>query len=110
MADHVMRVETEQRQQRIFQADLNTSRHAALSIRLINIFVAIAVMWLLSRSPTSFLVVYFIVYVGVGMALCSWAKVIPQAQFDGLNWNSRLQLRLFYAWLWPINIARSLRR
>lgn len=110
MADHVMRVETEQRQLRLFQADLNTSRHAALSIRLINILVAIAATWLLSRSPTSYLVVYFILYVGIGMALCSWAKVIPQAQFDRLNWNSRLQLRLFYAWLWPIYIARSFRR
>lgn len=110
VADHVMRVETEQQERRLFQADLNTSRHEALSIRCINILTAIAAMWLLSRFPTSYLVVYFVLYVGVGIALCSWAKVIPQARFDGLNWNSRLQLRLFYAWLWPINIARSFMR
>lgn len=110
VADHVMRVETEQREQRLFQADLNASAREGLSIRLVNILIAIAAMWLISHFPTSYLVVYFVLYVGVGMALCSWAKVIPQARFDGLNWNSRLQLRLFYAWLWPINVARSFMR
>ncbi|MDN7483618.1 hypothetical protein QZM38_22645 [Burkholderia orbicola] len=110
IADHVTRVESEQREKRLFQSNLNTSPGEALSIRLVNIAVALTVMWLLSRFPTSYLVVYFVLYVAVGMVFCWWAKVIPDDKFNGLNWNSRLQLRLFYVWLWPINVARSLMR
>jgi len=110
ISDHVMRVEAEQREQRLFQADLNASPREGVSIRYVNVLIEIVAMWLLSHFPTSYLVVYFVLYVGIGMALCSWAKVIPQARFDALNWNSRLQLRLFYAWLWPINVVRSFMR
>ncbi|MDW9226133.1 hypothetical protein C7S15_0680 [Burkholderia cepacia] len=77
---------------------------------MVNIAIALTVMWLLSRFPTSNLVVYFVLYVAVGMGCCWWAKVIPDEKFHCLNWNSRLQLRLFYVWLWPINVVRSLMR
>ncbi|MCA8058520.1 hypothetical protein [Burkholderia cepacia] len=110
IADHVARVEREQREKRLFQSNLNTSPQEALSIRLVNFAITLAVMWLLSRFPTSYLVVYFVLYVAVGMGFCWWAKVIPAEKFNSLNWNSRLQLRLFYVWLWPINVARSLMR
>ncbi len=110
IADHVTRVESEQREKRLFQSNLNTSPREALSIRAVNIAIALTVMWLLSRFPTSYLVVYFVLYVAVGMGFCWWAKVIPDEKFHCLNWNSRLQLRLFYVWLWPINVVRSLMR
>lgn len=107
VADHIMRIETERREEQVFQSNLNMAPRKAMAIRLTNVAVVFAVMWLLSCFPANSLVMSIVMYVAVGLILCSWAKLIPKEKLHGLDWSHRLELRLFYVWLWPINVARS---
>lgn len=111
LAEHALRVDAEQREERLSQFNLNASPREALAIRLANFAILIAMMWLISRFPTSYFAVCFVLYTAFGMAYCAWAKVVPRERFDGLDKSNRLQLRLFYAWQWPIRaVYFALRR
>ncbi|SEK02470.1 hypothetical protein [Paraburkholderia diazotrophica] len=40
----------------------------------------------------------------------SVAKAVRAELLAGLNWNSRLNVRLYYVWLWPLNVIKPIRR
>ncbi|VVE59543.1 hypothetical protein [Pandoraea sputorum] len=37
-------------------------------------------------------------------------KVVPVEAMAGLHWNSRLDVRLYYVWLWPLNVYKQITR
>jgi hypothetical protein len=115
--DHVQRVAHEQEQYRLRQRDLNMTRQKAVRVRAINAGVLIGFMCLASYlmrqagfQVTNNTILSFGVYVVIGLLACSLAKAVPAELFAGLNWHSRIDVRLYYVWLWPLNVIKAIRR
>ncbi|MDP9158571.1 MAG: hypothetical protein M3O74_30545 [Pseudomonadota bacterium] len=88
----------------------------ALRVRVINTAVMLGFLSFVSfigpRIGHEFMgdaVLYFGGYVLVGLVVCSIFKVVPAEQFAGLTWNSRIDVRLYYAWLWPLIVIKAIR-
>ncbi|QPQ89152.1 hypothetical protein I6H08_38800 (plasmid) [Burkholderia gladioli] len=115
--DHVQRVAHEQGQYQLRQRDLNMTRQKAVRVRAINAGVLIGFMCLASYlmrqagfQVTNNTILSFGVYVVIGLLACSLAKAVPAELFAGLNWHSRIDVRLYYVWLWPLNVIKAIRR
>ncbi|EIF32246.1 hypothetical protein BCh11DRAFT_07834 [Burkholderia sp. Ch1-1] len=114
---HVQRVVDEHEQERLTQRDLNMGRERALRVRFVNVGVLLAFMVFIGVclprvgfQITNQAVLAFGAYVLVGYIACLLAKVVPAEAMAGLNWNSRLDVRLYYVWLWPLNIVKRITR
>ncbi|KAA0073149.1 hypothetical protein CIW54_27930 (plasmid) [Paraburkholderia sp. T12-10] len=114
---HVQRVAEEQEQDAIKQRDLNMTRQKAIRVRAINAGVLIGFMclssYLLRRvgfEVTNSAILSFGGYVVAGLVACSLARAIPAELFAGLSWSSRIDVRLYYVWLWPLNVIKAIRR
>lgn len=112
--EHVQRVANEHEQDRLKQRDLNMGRARALRVRLINLGVLFGFLVLVGVGMPRFgfavtnqAVLVFGVYVLVGFIACLALRVVPAEALAGLNWNSRLDVRLYYVWLWPLNIIKT---
>jgi hypothetical protein len=117
LPEQVQRVVDEHEQHRLAQRDLNMGRERALRVRFVNVGVLFTFMILISISfprigvqLTNQAVLAFGAYVLVGYVVCVLAKVVPAEAMAGLNWNSRIDVRLYYVWLWPLNIVKRLTR
>jgi hypothetical protein len=114
MPEHLTRVAGEQQQESIKQRDLNMGRERALRVRSINVGVLLAFMVLMSISlrfgiqTTNHAVLLFAGYVLVGYIACLLARVVPAEAMAGLTWNNRFDVRLYYVWLWPLNVFKSI--
>lgn len=115
--DHVQRVAHEQEQYQLRQRDLNMTRQKAVRVRAINAGVLIGVMCLASYlmrqagfQVTNNTILSFGVYVVIGLVACSLVRAVPAELFAGLNWHSRIDVRLCYVWLWPLNVIKAIRR
>ncbi|KGD42888.1 hypothetical protein [Burkholderia pseudomallei] len=115
--EHVQRVVNEKEQDRLKQRDLNMGRARALRVRLINLGVLFGFLVLVGVcmprvgfAVTNQAVLVFGAYVFVGFIACLALRVVPAEALAGLNWNSRLDVRLYYVWLWPINIIKTITR
>ncbi|CAI8697170.1 hypothetical protein [Burkholderia sp. IT-111MI5] len=115
--DHVQRVAHEQKQYQLKQRDLNMTRQKAVRVRAINAGVLIGFMCLASYlmrqtgfQVTNNTILSFGVYVVIGLVACSLVRAVPAELFAGLNWHSRIDVRLYYVWLWPLNVIKAIRR
>ncbi|SEF11226.1 hypothetical protein SAMN02787142_7665 [Burkholderia sp. WP9] len=114
---HVQRVAHQQEQYQLRQRDLNMTRQKAVRVRAINAGVLIGVMCLASYlmrrvgfEVTNNTILSFGGYVVIGLLACSFAKAVPAELFAGLNWHSRIDVRLYCVWLWPLHVIKAIRR
>lgn len=115
--DHLERVRREQKEKHDIQVNLNMTRQKALIVRSTNMAVLFGFMCFatyvaptISREFTTNSVLCFGAYVSIGLVACSIARAVPAELFTGLNWNSRIDVRLYYVWLWPLNVIKAIRR
>ncbi|AKM33537.1 hypothetical protein AB870_25565 (plasmid) [Pandoraea faecigallinarum] len=117
LPERVKRVADDQERDRIKQRALNMGRERALHVRSINVGVLFAFMVLVGTvlPRVGFpckqeVVLAFGAYVIVGYLAGLLFKVVPAEAMAGLNWNSRLDVRLYYVWLWPLNVYKRITR
>ena len=115
--DHIERVSREQQEKHDFQVNLNMTPRKALIVRSTNMAVLFGFMCFatyvaphIGRQFMTDSVLWFGAYVAIGFITCSIAKAVPAELFAGLNWNSRFDVRLYYVWLWPLNVIQAIRR
>ncbi|MPW23915.1 hypothetical protein GCT13_46415 [Paraburkholderia sp. CNPSo 3157] len=82
------------------------TRQKALLVRSTNIAVLMGFMCFaayvapkIGQEFTTSSVLCFGAYVAIGLVVCPVARAVPAELFAGLNWNSRLDVRLYYVWL-----------
>ncbi|WP_410199510.1 hypothetical protein [Burkholderia cenocepacia] len=114
--EHLQRVHAELQEKQAIQQNLNMTRQQALRVRLINFGIPFAFLCFvafigprISPSFTRAAMLCFAAYLIVGWVACTLAKVVPAERLDGLHWNSRLDVRLYHVWLWPLNVVKALR-
>ncbi|OED09667.1 hypothetical protein [Burkholderia sp. A2] len=114
MAARLARVASEQEQAALKQRDLNMTRGRALRVRLTNVGILLGFLLIvgfatprLGFSTTNSAVLTFGAYVLVGYIAVLLARVVPSEALQGLNWNSRIDVRLYYVWLWPLNVFKT---
>ena len=114
---HLARAAQEQAEKATIQQNLNMTPQKALRVRVINMAVMLGflsfVSYIAPRIGHEFMgnaVLYFGGYVLAGLVACSIFKVVPAELFAGLTWNSRIDVRLYYAWLWPLTVIKAIRR
>ncbi|KMY86571.1 hypothetical protein BUMB_03602c [Candidatus Paraburkholderia calva] len=114
---HIERVAQEQTERALFQCNLNTTPQQALRVRVTNLGILVAFICLVTYlTPwigfqfTNNAVLLFAAYVLVGLIACSFFKAVPAGLFAGLTWSSRTNVRLYYAWLWPLTVIKAIRR
>ncbi|AKK25101.1 hypothetical protein [Pandoraea oxalativorans] len=117
LPERVKRVAGDQEQDRLKQRDLNMGRERALHVRSVNVGVLFAFMVLVGTffprvgfPFTHEVLLAFGAYVIVGYLAGLLFKVVPAEAMAGLNWNSRLDVRLYYVWLWPLNVYKRITR
>ncbi|MEM5387834.1 hypothetical protein VSR68_30230 [Paraburkholderia phymatum] len=115
--DHIERVSRAQKEEHDFQVNLNMTPQKALLVRSTNIAVLMGFMcfaaYVAPKIGPEFMVnsvLCFGAYVATGLVACSVASVVPAERFAGLDWNSRLNVRLYFVWLWPLNVIKAIRR
>jgi len=114
MAARLARVASEQEQATLKQRDLNMTRSRALRVRLTNVGILVGFSLIvclltprLGFAITNNAVLTFGAYVLVGYIAVLLARVVPAEALQGLTWNSRIDVRLYYVWLWPLNIFKT---
>lgn len=117
IVEHVQRVQVEQHEKRVVQQNLNMTPEMAKRVRLINFGILFGFMCFVAlvgprigRSFTGTATLYFAAYLIVGWVACAIAKVVPADRLMGLHWNSRLDVRMYHLWLWPLNVMKAIRR
>jgi hypothetical protein len=117
VAAHLARAAREQAEKAAIQQSLNMTPQKALRVRGINMAVMLGflcfVSYIAPRIGHEFMgnaVLYFAGYVLVGLVVCSIFKAVPAGLFAGLTWKSRIDVRLYYAWLWPLTVIKAIRR
>jgi hypothetical protein len=104
-------------QYRIKQLYLNMTRRDALRVRMTNVAILIASLCLvgyltLHAAPviSGTVILVYGIYVVAGYITCELAGVPPTKEMAGLNWKSRMTVRLYYAWFWPSTLAKAMAR
>lgn len=117
VAAHLARAAQEQAEKAAIQQNLNMTPQKAFRVRVINMAVMLGflcfVSYIAPRIGHQFMgnaVLYFGGYVLAGLVACSLFKAVPAELFAGLTWNSRIDVRLYYAWLWPLTVIKAIRR
>ncbi|OXJ06658.1 hypothetical protein [Burkholderia sp. HI2500] len=114
--EHLERVRIEQQEKQSVQQNLNMTPKMALRVRLVNFGILLGFLCFLAfigpRAGHPFMqhvTLYFGAYVIVGWVACALAKVVAAERLDGLNWDGRLNVRLYHVWLWPLNVVKAIR-
>lgn len=114
---YLARARREQEEKEAIQRNLNMNPQKAFHVRLINTAISFGFLCfgayispLIGRDVTQLASLCFFGYVLIGLVVCSIIKVVPAALLSGLNWGNRLNLRLYYVWLWPLSVTKAIRR
>ncbi|CAB3775057.1 hypothetical protein [Paraburkholderia humisilvae] len=116
IGQHIERIHREQKEKHDFQFNLNMPPRRALRVRTTNVAVLLGFMCFgayvapkIGHEFMSSSVLCFGAYIAIGLIACSLARVVPAELFTGLNWNSRIDVRLYYVWLWPLHVIKTMR-
>ena len=96
---------SEQRADKQFQRALNTTPKKALMIWSVNCAILLFFMALSVYLKEPYIFKNVCIYAVIGLVCNGLLRVIKANQLIGLNFISRLEIRLFNAWFFPAYIA-----
>ncbi|MFC0695968.1 hypothetical protein ACFQVB_42135 [Paraburkholderia humisilvae] len=112
--EHIVR---ESEKYRGKQICLNMTMRDALKVHAVNAVVSIALLcivgYLVMRAEPSIstaVILAFGAYLAGGYVVCLLVDVVSVDALTGLDWRSRVTLRIYHVWLWPFNVASAMRR